>query len=212
MIYRKIYEGQDGVIGFDAYKARLAKARKLERQRELELRANELISVSDSGFKIIYEKGSAPSRRRPVAETRGGCVYPDDETTGAVEGKETQPNSKSQATSQAATSRGGDGKMEPVAESQESKRTKSKAQEEDNSSLPPMDLVDSYLKEIEPGASSLNGRSCRTTSIRPACIDREIQVDGGSLWRSTAAVFRLRTQEWVTTGKRSSRTFSKKTK
>ncbi len=63
MIYRKIYEGQDGVIGFEAYKARLAKARKLERQRELELRANELVSVSDSGFKIIYEKGPAPSRR-----------------------------------------------------------------------------------------------------------------------------------------------------
>lgn len=57
LIYRKIYEGQES-IPFETYKARLAKARKLERQKEIELRSHELVSIPDNQFKIIYEKGN----------------------------------------------------------------------------------------------------------------------------------------------------------
>jgi len=56
MVYRKIYEGQDG-IGFEAYKARLAKARKIERLSEVESRRSRLLPIPDNEFQIIHEKG-----------------------------------------------------------------------------------------------------------------------------------------------------------
>lgn len=59
MIYRKIYEGQQE-IGFETYKAKLARARKQERQKELEMRRNELIALPENEFKIVYEKGTIP--------------------------------------------------------------------------------------------------------------------------------------------------------
>lgn len=54
LVYRKIYEGQDDT-GFDTYISKLKKARKLERQKQLDDRRMDLSSIEES-LQICYEK------------------------------------------------------------------------------------------------------------------------------------------------------------
>lgn len=54
LVYRKIYEGEDDT-GFDTYISKLKKARKIERQKQLDDRRMDLSSIDDS-LQVSYEK------------------------------------------------------------------------------------------------------------------------------------------------------------
>lgn len=59
LVYRKIYEGEDDT-GFDTYISKLRKARKIERQKQLDDRCMDLSSIDDS-LQVSYEKSMSYS-------------------------------------------------------------------------------------------------------------------------------------------------------